>query len=77
MVHGCFWHRHDCGLAASPKTRPEFREAKFQANVRRDAQNKQQLEEAGWRVIVVWECKTFDETALGRWLRDEFGLESD
>jgi DNA mismatch endonuclease, patch repair protein len=67
MVHGCFWHRHDCGLAASPKTRPEFREAKF----------KQQLEEAGWRVIVVWECKTFDETALGRWLRDEFGLESD
>lgn len=24
FVHGCFWHRHDCGLAAVPKTRPEF-----------------------------------------------------
>jgi DNA mismatch endonuclease (patch repair protein) len=21
-VHGCFWHRHHCGLAYEPKTRP-------------------------------------------------------
>jgi DNA mismatch endonuclease (patch repair protein) len=29
FVHGCFWHRHDCGLAANPKTRPQFWKAKL------------------------------------------------
>ena len=77
LVHGCFWHRHDCGLAANPKTRPEFWEAKFQANVRRDALTKQRLEEAGWQVIVIWECETRDEAGLAKRLRKEFGLKED
>jgi DNA mismatch endonuclease (patch repair protein) len=74
LVHGCFWHRHDCGLAASPKTRPEFWQAKFQANVRRDALTRLQLEEAGWRVIVIWECETRDAGELAWRLLNEFGL---
>lgn len=74
LVHGCFWHRHDCGLAASPKTRPEFWKAKFEGNVRRDAVTRQRLEEAGWRVIVVWECETANEAALAARLRHEFGV---
>ena len=74
FVHGCFWHRHDCGLAANPKTRPEFWEAKFQGNVRRDAIAKKRLEEAGWRVVVIWECETRDEAGLFGRLREEFGL---
>lgn len=74
LVHGCFWHRHDCGLAANPKTRPEFWKAKFDGNVRRDAVTRQRLEEAGWRVIVVWECETANEAALAAQLRHEFGV---
>ena len=74
FVHGCFWHRHDCGLAADPNTRPEFWAKKFQGNVRRDAATKQHLEEAGWRVVVIWECETRKEADLAGRLRMEFGL---
>lgn len=76
FVHGCFWHRHaKCRYATNPATRPEFWEAKFQANVAGDKRNRQSLIEAGWRVAVVWECalKHGQEVRVakkvGRWLR--------
>lgn len=57
FVNGCFWHRHkNCRFASTPKTRVDFWEGKFLANVRRDAQNKSILFQEGWRVAVVWEC---------------------
>lgn len=59
LVHGCFWHRHNgCRYAATPKTNPKFWAAKFEANVARDARNVAALRRLGWRVIVVWECRT-------------------
>ncbi|WP_090175903.1 very short patch repair endonuclease [Pseudomonas arsenicoxydans] len=59
FVHGCFWHRHSgCRYASTPKSREEFWLAKFEANVRRDANKEAQLLGLGWRVIVVWECET-------------------
>lgn len=58
FVHGCFWHRHfGCKYATSPKTRPDFWEAKFAANVARDQQSRAALEAAGWRVLTLWECE--------------------
>jgi len=56
LVHGCFWHAHDCGLCRIPATRPEFWRDKLDANVARDARNNQALLDAGWRVATVWEC---------------------
>jgi DNA mismatch endonuclease, patch repair protein len=57
FVHGCFWHRHKgCQLAATPASNPEFWSAKFRRNVERDAEVRQALLAAGWRVAVVWEC---------------------
>ncbi|MGF7170807.1 DNA mismatch endonuclease (patch repair protein) [Sphingobium xanthum] len=57
FVHGCFWHRHEeCRFATIPATRPEFWTEKFQANVARDSKNEVMLNEAGWRIAVVWEC---------------------
>lgn len=57
LVHGCFWHRHcGCRYATSPKTRPDFWEAKFASNIRRDADNEAKLRDAGWRIARVWEC---------------------
>lgn len=72
FVHGCFWHRHDCGLAAMPKTRPEFWASKFGDNVRRDARNRSLLEALGWRVVEIWECQTRDEGQVTEHLRDIF-----
>lgn len=57
FVHGCFWHRHPgCRFATMPQTRAEFWQAKFAANVRRDAAAVQSLTRAGWRVATLWEC---------------------
>jgi len=57
FVHGCFWHRHSgCRNATTPSTRPEFWREKFEANVRRDESNRAALEDAGWKVLIVWEC---------------------
>lgn len=57
FVHGCFWHRHKgCRYTTTPATRPEFWEAKFEANIARDERVEAELQVAGWRVAIVWEC---------------------
>lgn len=56
FVHGCFWHRHECHLFKWPSTRPEFWRAKLDRNHARDIKVAEQLKEAGWRQLVVWEC---------------------
>lgn len=58
FVHGCFWHGHSgCRIANQPKSNAAFWENKFKTNQARDARNLVQLEQAGWRVAVVWECE--------------------
>lgn len=57
FMHGCFWHGHSCSAGRIPKTRREFWERKLAANRERDALQVRLLEEAGWRVLVVWECE--------------------
>lgn len=58
FVHGCFWHRHEgCRYATMPSSNTEFWRKKFTANVQRDARVKQQLEEQGWHIEVVWSCQ--------------------
>ena len=56
FVNGCFWHGHDCPLFRLPGTRREFWAAKIGGNRQRDAEVRQQLQTAGWRVLTVWEC---------------------
>lgn len=57
FVHGCFWHRHQgCRYATTPATRADFWARKFEGNVTRDHRNVQSLLDAGWRVLIVWEC---------------------
>ena len=58
FVHGCFWHRHkDCRLTTTPKSRHDFWQAKFAANVKRDELVTERLKASGWRVLVVWTCQ--------------------
>lgn len=56
FVHGCFWHGHGCPMCKAPATRPEFWASKTAANRARDLAAVKRLGEAGWRVLVVWEC---------------------
>lgn len=56
LVHGCFWHGHNCPLFKWPATRPEFWRKKIEGNRARDARTLEELQAAGWRTLVVWEC---------------------
>lgn len=59
FVHGCFWHRHPgCSKASTPKTHTDFWNDKFETNIARDERHIQALEDAGWHVLVIWECET-------------------
>lgn len=56
FVHGCFWHAHDCSLFRWPGTRQEFWRQKIGRNQERDAEVEVALDDAGWRVLKIWEC---------------------
>ena len=64
FVHGCFWHRHGCSKTYVPKTRQMFWREKFTGNVNRDKRNQRLLADAGWRVLVVWECEVETDDSL-------------
>ena len=64
FVHGCFWHRHGCAKTYVPKTRETFWREKFAGNVSRDKRNQHLLTEAGWRVLIVWECEVESDDSL-------------
>lgn len=75
LVQGCFWHQHDaaeCG-ARPPKSNQDYWLPKLRRNVERDAKNLLSLAEAGWRVLVVWECEVQDKEALERKLVNFLG----
>ncbi|WP_422822635.1 very short patch repair endonuclease [Vreelandella malpeensis] len=57
FVHGCFWHRHaGCFYTTMPGSRVAFWQAKFEANIHRDQKAYKNLQQMGWRILVVWEC---------------------
>lgn len=58
FVHGCFWHFHEgCKYAVMPSTNTDFWKEKLMNNKARDQKIQRELEDAGWKVIVVWECQ--------------------
>ena len=78
FVHGCFWHRHPgCRYATTPKSNQDFWALKFSSNVVRDARTAEALTNAGWRMLVVWECELRPELELAtldkvtEWLRSQ------
>ena len=70
FVHGCFWHGHDCPHGSrTPKSNREYWVAKIGRNRERDAQSEAALKQAGWRVLIVWECQMKDQEAFRERLR--------
>ena len=79
LVHGCFWHGHDCARGSRvPKTNRAYWTAKVGRNQARDGAAMLALQAAGWRVEVVWECALRDredlETKVKGWLLATSGL---
>jgi len=82
LIHGCFWHAHECHLFKLPKTRPEFWQAKIGGNRSRDETTLDRLHADGWRVLTIWECalkgihrRELSDViaAAGRWLDEGSG----
>jgi DNA mismatch endonuclease (patch repair protein) len=73
FVNGCFWHRHNCKLAYTPKSNVERWSGKFKSNVERDDTVKKLCSNQGWRPLEVWECEVRDGT-FSRRLREELTL---
>ncbi|MGI8545219.1 MAG: very short patch repair endonuclease [Aridibacter sp.] len=61
LVHGCFWHMHDCKRGnVTPKTNTEYWQKKRFKNVERDSQNLTAYKKEGWKVLTIWECEIKD-----------------
>ena len=58
FVNGCFWHGHEgCKYFVMPKTNTEFWQNKIECNRARDQKNYDTLINAGWQIIILWQCK--------------------
>lgn len=58
FVNGCFWHMHyGCGRGHLPKSNVEYWKVKLERNVKNDAIHIHQLQDMGWKVIILWECE--------------------
>jgi len=58
FVNGCFWHGHEnCKYFKLPATRTEWWKEKIEGNIKNDKKKHDQLCEAGYKVIVIWECE--------------------
>lgn len=64
FVHGCFWHGHSCRYGRLPKSKIEYWQPKIAANMKRDRRQIRQLKEAGWSVMIVWQCQLKKKVAL-------------
>lgn len=78
LVHGCFWHAHKgCRNFRLPKSNTNFWREKLVRNAERDTRQLKELQDAGWRTLVVWECATRDFSTkklvetIAAWLHQE------
>lgn len=66
FVNGCLWHGHFfCARYRMPKSNPEYWRVKIRTNKRRDKAKARELERAGWKTIIVWECEVSNQRLLG------------
>lgn len=69
LVHGCFWHGHECAKGRLAKSRTDYWAAKVAANQARDKRNLKDLRSLGWETLVVWQCELSNPERLVRRLR--------
>ncbi|MDR2406501.1 MAG: very short patch repair endonuclease [Bacteroidales bacterium] len=57
LIHGCFWHGHECKRGQLPETNKSFWANKIAKNRQRDLKNCVELNEAGWDYLIIWGCE--------------------
>lgn len=74
FVHGCFWHQHDCPRGSRrPSSNKDYWLPKLARNVERDGKVQNLMADAGWRVLIIWECELRDLDALAHRLTEFLG----
>lgn len=69
FIHGCFWHGHSgCRKARLPSSNIDYWEKKIHENLERDRKKIASMEEAGWHVLVVWQCDIDNKTRREKYL---------
>ena len=63
FINGCFWHGHkNCKRSNLPKSNVLYWKKKLRRNKERDAENTIKIQSLGWRVIIIWECETTNDS---------------
>lgn len=76
LVHGCFWHGHECRRGARvPAQNTAYWTAKIDANRRRDTEQSRTLAALGWQVLTIWECATHNGEALALMIQEFLSVE--
>ena len=73
LVHGCFWHGHNCRRGRLPQANTDFWYGKITRNKERDEETIAALDAEGWRSLVIWECDLKDRSAVFERLSDFLG----
>lgn len=67
LIHGCFWHMHNCKRGnVFPKTNAEFWSSKRLRTTARDKNHLVAYRKLGYGVCVVWECEGKNVARLTR-----------
>lgn len=70
LIHGCFWHGHDCKIGRrEPLSNREYWLPKIERSRQRDAYHLASFAEIGWVALTVWECELRDTSKLNAKLR--------
>jgi DNA mismatch endonuclease, patch repair protein len=71
LIHGCFWHMHDCKRGnVTPKTNVDYWQNKRFRNVARDKDNLSFYANSGFNTLIIWECEVKDKDALTNKLKE-------
>ena len=76
FVHGCFWHQHpksECLDSRKPKSNTGYWHTKLERNVERDNEDISKLLNAGWDVLVIWDCETVSKNKVTQVVRKFLG----
>ncbi len=75
FIHGCFWHRHNgCKYAYMPKSRVDFWNKKFCANIQRDKAVSQELAAKGYKQLIIWECSINKMAKNSSFMEDKIAM---
>jgi len=70
FTHGCYWHKHECcKLAYADRKYSDKWKKKFDDNKYRDLRDLKELKNESWRIAIIWECVTRNNTEFQKTIK--------